>query len=214
MKITRELSTPKRGALPNYSDFHVVMVFFNIGKSNLGRKALAELLGVGEGTARTLIEKLQDIGLVKASPTGCYLTNKGNKMLEELKKRVSHHPKIDVGYVTLGKENSAVLVRGAAHRIKSGMEQRDAAISSGAVGASTLIFDETGPRIPMIDADENMQARMRMLCEDIKMKKGDILIIGTGESEREAERGAWAAACTILGNSNDRRNHRPNQTTG
>ncbi len=198
MKITREISTTKRGPSPNYSDFHVIMAFFNIGKNNLGRKTLAELLEVGEGTARTLIEKLQDIGLIKASPTGCYLTNKGNKMFEELKKRVSHHPNIDVGYITLGIENSAVLVRDAAHRIKSGMEQRDAAISAGAVGASTLILDETGPRIPMINIDENMQTRMRILCEDVKMKKGDVLIIGTGETKREAERAAWAAACTIL----------------
>jgi hypothetical protein len=198
LKITRELSTPKMGPSPNYSDFHVIMAFFNIGKNNLGRKTLAELLDVGEGTARTLIEKLQDIGLVRASPAGCYLTNKGNKMFEELKKRVSHHPKIDVGYITLGIENSAVLVRDAAHRIKSGMKQRDAAISAGAVGASTIILDEIGPRIPMINADENTQTRMRILCEDIKMKKGDVLIIGTGETQRDAERAAWAAACTIL----------------
>ena len=197
-KIKRELSTPKRGPSPNYSDFHVIMTFFNIGKNNLGRKTLSELLDVGEGTARTLIEKLQDIGLVRASPTGCYLTNKGNKMFEELKKRVSHHPKIDVGYITLGIENSAVLVRDAAHRIKSGMKQRDAAISAGAVGASTIILDETGPRIPMINADENTQTRMRILCEDVKMKKGDVLIIGTGETQRDAERAAWAAAWTIL----------------
>ncbi|MDD2777482.1 MAG: hypothetical protein PHY36_03480 [Methanocellales archaeon] len=198
LKITGGLSTPKRGASPNYSDFHVIMAFFNIGKNPLGRKTLGELLGIGEGTARTMIEKLQDIGLVKASPTGCYLTKKGNKRLEELKKRVSHHPKVDVGYITLGRENSAVIVRDAAHKIKSGMTQRDAAISAGAIGASTLILDETGPRIPMINADENMQARMKMLCEDMKMKKGDVLIIGTGDSEREAERAAWAAACTIL----------------
>ncbi len=198
LKITGGLSTPKRGASPNYSDFQVIMALFNIGQNPLGRKTLGELLGVGEGTARTMIEKLQDIGLVKASPTGCYLTKRGNKMLEELKKRVSHHPKIDVGYITLGKENSAVIVRDAAHKVKSGMTQRDAAISAGAIGASTLIFDEAGPRIPMINADENMQARMKMLCEDMKMKKGDVLIIGTGESEREAERAAWAAACTIL----------------
>lgn len=198
VKITRELNTPKRGPSPNYSDFHVAMAFFNIGKNPVGRKTLAERLDVGEGTARTLIEKLQDIGLVRASPTGCYLTKKGNKMLAELKKRVSYHPKIDARHITLGRANSAVLVRDGAHRIKSGMAQRDGAMLAGAMGASTLILDETGPRIPMINADENMQANMRMLCEDVKMKKGDVLVIGTGETKREAERAAWAAACTIL----------------
>lgn len=30
------------------------------------------------------------------------------------------------------------------------------------------------------------------------MKKGDVLIIGTGETEGEAERAAWAAAYTVL----------------
>lgn len=160
-KIAKELSTPKRGLSPNYSEFHVIMVFFILGEGPMGKKALAERLDVGEGTARTLIEKLQSRGLVRASPIGCYLTEKGSKMLAEFKKRVSYQPKTETGMITLGKANSAVLIRDAADVVKSGMEQRDAAISAGTMGASTLIFDETGPKIPTVTADEDMQTRMR-----------------------------------------------------
>jgi len=198
VKIAKELSTPKRGLSPNYSEFHVVMTFFILAENPMGRKTLAGRLDVGEGTVRTLIRKLQDQGLVCASPTGCQLTEKGNEMLANFKKRISYQPKIETGMITLGKANSAVLIRDAAKHIKSGMEQRDATISIGAVGATTIIFDKDGPRIPTITADENMRARMRVLCEDIKMKKGDVLVVGTGETEEEAERAAWAAAYTVL----------------
>ena len=198
VKIAKELSTPKRGLSPNYSEFHVIMTLFILGEYPMGRKALAERLALGEGTARTLIEKLQDQGLTCASPTGCRLTKKGNEMLAAFKKMVSYQPKIETGMITLGKANSAVLIRDAAKLIKSGMEQRDAAVSVGTMGASTLILNETGPRVPTITADENMLARMRVLCEDMCMQAGDVLVIGTGETKGEAERAAWAAAYTIL----------------
>ncbi|UZE92386.1 MAG: hypothetical protein IB616_00785 [Methanosarcinales archaeon] len=198
VKIAKELSTPKRGLSPNYSEFHVVMAFFLLGKNPMGRKALAERLDVGEGTARTLIEKLQDQGLVSASLTGCQLTEKGNEMLTNFKKRVSYQPKIETGVITLGKANSAILIRGAAKLIKSGMEQRDAAISVGTMGATTILFDKDGPRVPTITADENMRTRLRVLCEDMKMEKGDVLVIGTGKTEEEAERATWAAAYAVL----------------
>ncbi|MDI6639465.1 MAG: hypothetical protein QMC77_00620 [Methanocellales archaeon] len=198
VKIAKELSTPRRGLSPNYSEFHVILTFFILGECPMGRKALAERLALGEGTARTLIEKLQGMGLVRTSPTGCHLTKKGNEMLADFKKRVLYRPKIETGMITLGKANSAVLIRDSAKLIKSGMEQRDAAVSAGTMGASTIILDETGPRIPTITADENMRTRMRVLCEDVCMQAGDVLVIGTGETEGEAERAAWAAAYTIL----------------
>ncbi|MDI6888161.1 MAG: hypothetical protein QMC78_00490 [Methanocellales archaeon] len=198
VKIAKELGTPKRGLSPNYSEFHVVMAFFILGENPMGRKTLAGRLDVGEGTVRTLIRKLQDQGLVCASPTGCQLTEKGNEMLANFKKMVSYQPKIETGMITLGKANSAVLIRDVARLIKSGMEQRDAAISAGTMGASTLVFDKDGPRIPAITADERMRMRMRVLCEDMKMKEGDVLVVGTGETEEEANLAAWAAAYTVL----------------
>lgn len=197
-RIFSTINKPKKGPLPNYSAYHGIMAFFILGDGPIGRKALAERLAIGEGTARTLIEKLYGLGLVSASAKGCQLTKKGDKMLMDIKKRVSYKPHIAAGPITIGKANVAVLIKRTANMIKSGMEQRDAAITAGTMGASTIILDEGGPRIAMIAADENMQAHIRVLCEDMKMEKGDVLIIGTGETEKEAERAAWAAAYTVL----------------
>ena len=44
--------------------------------------------------------------------------------------------------LTLGKHNCAVLVKGMAHRIKMGCEQRDEAVRAGAVGATTLFVKD------------------------------------------------------------------------
>jgi len=197
-KIAKELGTPKAGVSPNYSEFHVVMAFFILGGGPMGRKALARRLDVGEGTARTLIEKLRDRGLLSASPTGYCLTEGGGKVLADFKKRVSYHPNVGGGCITLGRANSAILIRGAAKLVRSGIEQRDAAISVGTVGATTIVFDEDGLKVPTIDDDEDMRIRMKVLCEDMEMERGDVLVIGTGETGEGAERAAWAAAYTVL----------------
>ncbi len=198
MELMDAINKPKKGPLPNYSAYHGIMAFFILGDGPTGRRALAERLALGEGTARTLIEKLYGLGLVSASAKGCQLTKRGDKMLMNIKKKVSYKPHIAAGPITIGKANAAVLIRGTANMIKSGMKQRDAAIAAGTMGASTIILDEGGPRIAMIAADENMQSRMRVLCEDMKMKKGDVLIIGTGETGVEADLATWAAAYTVL----------------
>ncbi len=198
MELIGAINKPKKGPLPNYSAYHVIMAFFILGDGPIGRRALAERLDLGEGTVRTLIEKLYGLGLVSASAKGCQLTKRGDKMLMDIKKKVSYKPHIAAGTITLGKANAAVLIKGAANMIKSGMEQRDAAISAGTMGATTILLDEDDPRIPMFTADGRMQARTRVLCEDMKMEKGDVLVIGTGETEKEAERAAWAAAYTVL----------------
>jgi len=198
MELIDAINRPKKGPAPNYSAYHVIMAFFILGDGPMGRKALAERLDLGEGTVRTLIEKLYGLGLVSASAKGCRLTKRGDKMLMDIKKKVSYKPHIAAGTLTLGKANAAVLIRGTANMIKSGMEQRDAAITAGTMGASTIVLDESGPRIAMIVADDNMQVRMRVLCEDMKMEKGDVLVIGTGETGGEADLAAWAAAYTVL----------------
>jgi len=64
------------------------------------------------------------------------LTDKGRSFLGKAPEFVQ----VDVGDLTVGRASVATIVRGAAHKVKRGIEQRDEAIKFGAEGATVLIF--------------------------------------------------------------------------
>ena len=102
--------------------------------------------------------------------------------------------------ITLGKHNYAVLVKQMGSTVKSGIEQRDAAIKMGASGATTLLFMDNKFFIPLtgFDALQNEFRLSKQLIETLHPEDGDVIIIGTDEhSEKKAEFAAKS------GSSND-----------
>lgn len=188
----------KRGPLPKFSEYHHILLLYIISEEIIGRQALSTRLEIGEGTIRTLIKKLIKIGVIKTSKKGCDLTDKGRKILSNLKDKIQYKPYVEAGTITLGIANASVLVRKSSEKVKSGLEQRDAAIITGAMGASTIIYTKNGPFMPGVKVDKSTSARILVLSEDMSMEIGDVLIIGTGEFKGEAEQAAWAAAYTLL----------------
>jgi len=92
---------------------------------------LAEKLNVGEGAIRTIISRLKDAGLIVTSKEGCNLQIRGlasGKNLEVFPKRI----KIEKTPLTTSEYNYAFLVKNKGHKVKSGIDQRDAAIMGGA----------------------------------------------------------------------------------
>ncbi|KON31145.1 hypothetical protein AC482_01860, partial [miscellaneous Crenarchaeota group-15 archaeon DG-45] len=130
-----------------YSEAHVLKALQLIGSGeSIGRQRLSNELGVGEGTMRTLIRRLKDEGLARSSRRGLSLTGPGLEVLSHLSGLLAETA-LDGTSITVGSRDYAVLVRGASAFIRRGVEQRDAALLSGAEGATTLLFD--GERVGM-----------------------------------------------------------------
>ena len=191
------------GRRPTYDVIHVLKALELIGsRLGIGRQQLARELRIGEGSARTLIKRLRDEGLIEVERGGMTLTERGRRILsyfEDLMRsmRVPSTPS------TVSEKNYAVLVRGAASLIRFGVEQRDAALLAGARGATTLIYD--GERFQMPGLERGIEPELsRLLREGLKPEAGDVVIIGTAEEEWAAEMGAKAAALELI-----RRMHEP-----
>lgn len=184
---------PRSGPLPRFTEIQTQMALKLVEKyGRIGRKRLVEKLGIGEGSMRTILEKLESRGLVASSRGGHTLTKKGQKFLYS----VPNFVHVDAGDLTVGKFDVATVVSGAAGKVKNGVEQRDEAIKAGADGATVLIFRKGRLQFP----NESMKVQEKVamqLVEALHPKERDVVVIGTGKDAAKAEAGAMAAARTI-----------------
>jgi predicted transcriptional regulator len=186
---------------PSFTPAHVFMIIEVIGSSGpIGRTKLSNILELGEGATRTLIKRLQKEGIIKSTKSGCVLTDFGKEIFFDLSSRVSEGLEIPPSPYTLGKFNIAILVKDAAKTIGYGIEQRDAAIKAGALGATTLIYTKDKFIIPGSpeDAFKSSPEIHKILMERLKPKEGDSIIIGSADDEKSAKLGAKAAALETL----------------
>jgi hypothetical protein len=185
--------------------FDVVHVFValqlieNDGRTS--REALCTGLALGEGTVKTLVKHLKMHGLVQTSNGGTKMTVKGKGICEGLLSAIPSEMSLPRCSVALGRFNYAVLVREFGFAVRSGIEQRDSAIKMGATGATTLLFKEDKFVMPASSQDSlKKEPKMRrMIIEQLKPEEGDVVIIGSADSnEKTAELAAKNAALLTI----------------
>ncbi|MCS7116572.1 MAG: DUF4443 domain-containing protein [Nitrososphaerota archaeon] len=185
-----------------FSKLHIFKAIRLLGEKNiLGRVNLAKELNLGLGAVRTLIQRLKDEGVIKVIRSGCILTEKGRLLYIDSLKKIPKISSIDAGKLAIDRYNVAVLVRDRAHKVKIGLEQRDAAIKEGATAATTLIFKDGKFKIPM--GSENCEKDFpndvwNRLYNTMHPQENDVIIVCSGRSQIVAEYGALSAAWTLL----------------
>lgn len=188
------MNSENSGPKPLFDEVQVRKSLELIGENEpIGRKRLAERLGIGEGSMRTILDRLKDEGFVSSTARGHVLTNQGEKELEERRQFL----RFNAGSLTVGENDVATIVRSVADKVDLGISQRDEAIKVGAKGATVLVFSGDDLSLPNSgeDLDEGVKSR---LLEFFNPNSGDVIIIGTGDDEISAERGALSAAESLL----------------
>ena len=199
-RFLEKLSSEKApGPLPSFSLFHMLHAIEVIAEKKIGRSKLAESLSVGEGAIRTILERLKDAGLIETSKVGCTLTSEGLKLLKECRK-ILKRAEIGKSELTLAEYNSAILIKKGGYKIKSGVEQRDAAVRVGAKGAITIIFRDGRLIIPSVSNNmaEDYPKATNQIVKRLKPEENDAIVIVSSDNIREAEYGTLAAAWTLL----------------
>ena len=182
------------GPTPKFSLFHVWKAYDVINSQGpVGRKGLSLILAIGEGSTRTILDKMIKEGSVENTNRGAVLTERGRKIFRA--SGISAAP-VHIEGLTIGEEDCAVLVKGMADRISDGYEQRDEAVRSGAVGATTLVFRNGNLIIPD-DPEVPDQANLQPIRALFTLEENDAVIIGTAHSYEAAEKGAVTAALAL-----------------
>jgi len=189
------------GPSPSFTTPHILMALLLLGdKGSLGRKRIAEELGLGEGVVRTVIGRLKRHSLVKASRSGCSLTDKGRKLYESLRKRIGEFVEL-AGNMPWGYRYSiGVKVRGMASLLRMGLEERDAAVRAGADAAMAIAMQGGRLLMPGVsDLSEEQPSFASMIVSKFKPSDGDVVLIAGSNDKVKALYGALAAAYELLG---------------
>jgi hypothetical protein len=179
---------------------HVFKVFQLLDKNeHVSRTLLCQELALGEGSIRTLVKHLKMQSLVKSTNAGTRLTEKGKVLSSELLKSIPSESIMPKCSIALGKFNYVVLLKNYSFVIRSGIEQRDAAIKMGALGATTLLYKDHKFVMPGAYNSKNSLKKeldiANLLIGKLKPEDNDVIIIGSDNKNlRIAEFGAKNAA--------------------
>lgn len=190
----------ERNAPSRILSFNMVHVFKTMqmmeNDKKISRSLIMQELGLGEGSVKTLVKHMKRYDLVENSNSGMWLTNKGKTIYAKLHISIPKEIDIPKCSVVLGKFNHAVLLKEMAYNIRSGIEQRDEAIKTGAVGATTLIFRNQRFVLPGTGEDlmRNDQKVHSWLIEKLSPQENDVIIIGSSHNKKIAEMAAKSAA--------------------
>jgi hypothetical protein len=186
---------------------HIFKVFQLLDKNeHVSRTLLCQELSLGEGSVRTLVKHLKMQSLVKSTNTGTRLTEKGKALALELLQSIPSEANMPKCSIALGTFNYVILLRNYGFAIKSGIEQRDAAIKMGALGATTLLYNNNKFIMPGTYDNNKDSLQIEplvasLLIDKLKPEDNDAIIIGSdNQSLRIAEFAAKNAALFTIMN--------------
>lgn len=167
---------------------------------------LAKKLNVGDGAIRTIINRLKEAGVIEISKEGCKLTSKGCRVWKEFEEYFPKRTEISNSELAKAQYNFAFLVKNSGHKVKSGIEQRDAAIMAGAKRAVIIVAKGEHLTIDSV-SDDIVKAFPRtasQILAAMQPKENDVVVIVGGDSLQAAKRGAFAASWALVENDKSR----------
>jgi hypothetical protein len=193
---------PSIGPSPSFTYPQVCSALLLIGdKRGLGRAQLSKTLGLGEGTARTIIKHFSRAGIVKTTQKGCALTSKGMALHRQLRSRFSELFTVDARQLALDTTSTAMLVKDSARKVKQGIEQRDAAVRAGAAGACTILVRKGRFLIPSSSERWTLNANdplARELNSIFHPHDDDVIVIAGAKERTIADCAAIAVGLTLV----------------
>ncbi|MHA1291309.1 MAG: DUF4443 domain-containing protein [Promethearchaeota archaeon] len=206
---------------PTFERVHVIIALFIFGEHSegIGRYRLKEELAIGSGTARSLVDKLNEkIKFLKVSANrkGHILTEKGAKFLNKIKQKISIIKEAKSSVlkdIIINSKNIFsyfCLVKNSAHRISTGIVQRDAAIKVSGIGATCLVYNGSNLIFPsgqllknnknIMKINEEIQNYFKTLIKNSnsKLEKDDVIIIGLADNPYIARLATINAALTLI----------------
>jgi len=207
---------------PTFERVHVILALFifDENREGIGRYRLQKELLIGEGTAKSLIKKLnENLNFITVSDEirkGHFLTQEGLDYLKKIKKMI---PIIREGESSILRDiiidtdiiySYFCLIKSAIQKITNGVSQRDAAIKVNGSGATCLVYNGENLIFPSKLSSEKLENGMivndtlytyftsNFSKENVKLEKNDVIAIGSGDSPQRARLATLNAALTLI----------------
>jgi len=188
------------GPSTTFSVAHIFYALELVAEKPIGRNKLAGKLNVGDGAIRTIINHLKDADLIETSKAGCTLTAKGLNVWKKFKGFFPERGEIERTELTNSAHNYAFLVKNSGHKVKSGIEQRDAAIVAGAKRAVVIV--SKGGHLSIESVSDNIAKEFpkaaNQILKVVKPEDNDVIVIAGADALQKAKNAAFAASWALL----------------
>jgi len=166
----------------------------------ISRNLLMDELRLGEGSIKTLVKHLKMQSLVETSNAGMWFTNKGQSLYHKLKESMPEEMSLGKCSLGLGNYNHAILLKELGDEIGTGIEQRDAAIKIGGIGATTIIYQEKKFLMPDRNQDSLRKdpKLKQQILENMSPKENDVIIVASSDNKKNANLAAKSAALETI----------------
>jgi predicted transcriptional regulator len=201
-KFIQEIAGKKApGPSTTFTVFHVFYALESLSQGPLGRNKLAKKLNVGDGAVRTIISRLRNADLIETSKEGCKLTKKGLETWRQFEQVFPKRVEIPASELSQSEFNFAFLVKNSGNKVKSGIDQRDAAIIAGARKALVTVFKDGHLRIESVSncIEKDYPKAATQILKELMPEDNDVIIIAGADSALRAKRGAFAASWSLIG---------------
>ena len=188
------------GPSTTFTIFHVFYALELMSQKPLGRNKLAEKLNVGDGAVRTIISRLKDAELIETSKEGCNLTKKGFEIWRQFEEIFPKRVQIPKSDLAESEFNFAFLVKKSGQKVKSGIDQRDAAIIAGARKAIVIVFKGGHLCIESVSdcIEQQYPKAASQILKELTPQEDDVIIVAGADSAFKAKRGAFAASWSLI----------------
>ncbi len=177
------------GNTPKYDNMDVFLSFLYVNDST-SRLDIVKNVGIGEGTARTVLGLLKARKFIDSTQKGHILTRKGKEFREKINQLVTAPRQIVLReYDT--KKSIAMHLK-TSKKIDFDVALRDRAIKEGADGALILHYD-SGLKFPAVDYDKSFD----YLENDFELKKNNLLVISFADDYTVAQRACLSVASEV-----------------
>ena len=177
------------GNLSNFTKIDTLRCLLKI-ENPISRIELSKILGLGEGTIRSILNILKKNNLLESNNKGHYLSEKGRNIIKKIKDNINLK-EITLNDPYPNKKKIALHLKSPDKLIKSYI-LRDDAMKNGADGALVFNFDK---KLELYGSDYDRDfSDMEGMFD---LGKDDLVIAAYADSYRLAEHGALAAAIEL-----------------
>jgi predicted transcriptional regulator len=201
-KFIQEIAGKKApGPSTTFTVFHIFYALELMSQKPLGRNKLAKKLNVGDGAVRTIISRLRNAGLIETSKEGCSLANKGLEIWRQFEQVFPKRVEIQKSELSESEFNFAFLVKNSGQKVRSGIDQRDAAIIAGARKALVIVSKNGHLHIESVSdrIEKDYPKAASQILKQLAPEDNDVIIIAGADSALKAKRGAFAASWSLIG---------------
>jgi predicted transcriptional regulator len=199
-----KLAEARRFNKPKYCLAHVVTVLNIIHDMQpIGRNYIKMLIGLGEGTLKTMLSRFKEMGLaITDKAAGVILTERGTKIVEDLKDVIKIR---EISLPYNGWENSTLIsLRNGREVLKkiTFLELRDEVVKQGSKGAMISYFENGEITFP--PEKHWVSEAVKIIndkCKEISCEEEDLLIVIPQKDKLVAFKSALRVIQIILGKS-------------